>query len=86
MLGHSHPSWQLAQQAHSQSQSGQPSQQSPEEQQQAAAFEQQELASVAGFSDLADVPAMPAAISPLATNRPPNNFVNMEYSLSDECR
>jgi hypothetical protein len=69
LLGHSQPFAQLSQQGHSHLQSGQPSQQSSEQQEPLL-----QVDSLVG----ADVPAMPAAIRPAASARPPNNFVNMK--------
>jgi hypothetical protein len=72
------PSSQLSQQAHSHSQSGQFLQQSSEQQAAFALLLQQETLAASS----ADVPANVAAIRPLATASPPNNFVNMKNSLS----
>jgi hypothetical protein len=65
------------QHSHSQLQSGQSLQQSFEQQ---APLAQHDAASV--VSDVADEPATPTAIKPAAKTRPPNNFANMENSLS----
>jgi hypothetical protein len=45
--------------------------------------EQHEPSAFTGVVVLAEFAATPAAIRPAATARPPNNFVNMENSLSD---
>jgi hypothetical protein len=82
LFGHSQPSLQLAQQSHSHLQSGQPSQQSSEQHSAPLAQQVPALAGLGSF-ELDDVPAMPAAIRPAATTRPPNNFINMTNSLSD---
>ena len=77
IFGHSHPFSQSVQQSHSQLQFGQSLQHSFEQQ---APFVQHDAVPV--VLDVADEPATPAAIKPAAKTRPPNNFTNMENSLS----
>jgi hypothetical protein len=77
-LGQEHPLAQSSQQAQSHLQSGQSLQQSSEQQAALALLLQQ----LAAFSVLGDVPAMAAAIRPVATARPPNSLTNMVHSLS----
>jgi hypothetical protein len=64
------------QQSHWHLQSGQPSQQSSEQHSPPLAQEATAFADGESF-ELAELPAMPAAIKPLATARPPNNFINI---------
>jgi hypothetical protein len=77
IFGHSQPFSQSLQQSQSQLQFGQSLQHSFEQQ---APFVQHDAVPVVPV--VADEPATPAAMSPAANTRPPNNFTNMENSLS----
>jgi hypothetical protein len=78
LFGHLQPFAQSSQQAHSHAQFGQSLQQSSEQHAAAVLLLQQETLAASSF----EAPAMPAATRAPATARPPNNFVNMNNSLS----
>jgi len=75
MLGHAHPFSQSLQQSHLQSQSGQSLQQSFE--QHALLLQQPSAFGVVVVDVELEVLAIPAATTPAATSKPPNNLTNI---------
>jgi hypothetical protein len=69
MLGHEHPFAQSSQHGHSQLQFGQSLQQSSEQ--------QPPSLQVGAVALSVELPAIPAAANPAATNNPPNNLANI---------